>query len=229
MNYKIFIIEDDPVLSKLVQTHLVKYNYEAILCEDFKTIDLAVKAHQPDLILMDVNIPFYDGFYWAQEIRKYTTVPILFLSARSDDTDQVRAIMSGGDDYVTKPFSYDLLLAKINSQIRRVYGDYASNQSNITCGDCTFNPDRFSLHCNDNQVNLSKNESILIKVLFENFPNIISREKILSQIWDNEIFVEENTLNVTVNRVRKKLQEVGSDVKVVTIRGMGYKAEYEKK
>lgn len=152
----------------------------------------------------------------------------MFMSARSDDMDQVHAMMSGGDDYITKPFSYDLLLAKITSQLRRAYGDYAVKETNIQCGDCTFNKSKFTLSCHGTEIDLSKNESLLIHTLFEHYPNSVSREKILLKIWDNEHFVEENTLNVTVSRVRKKLQDLQSNIKVVTIRGIGYKVTYEK-
>ncbi|AVP36018.1 response regulator transcription factor [Staphylococcus felis] len=227
MSYKIFMIEDDAQLAQLVASYLAKYDYDVMICEDFKEIDVAIKESQPDLILMDINIPFYDGFYWCQEIRKTTFIPIMFMSARSEESDQVRAMMSGGDDYITKPFSYDLLLAKVNSQIRRNYGDYANNHSIIKCGDCSFNQLRFTLKCGQNQVDLSKNESLLIHTLFDSFPNSVSREKILSKIWDNDLFVEENTLNVTVSRVRKKLKDIGSKLQVVTIRSIGYKITYE--
>lgn len=227
MGYRIFVIEDDEQLAQLIKTYLLKYNYDVMLCDNFKDIDHTVKSLQPDLILLDINIPYYDGFYWCQELRKITLAPIMFMSARSDDMDQVRAMMSGGDDYITKPFSYDLLLAKITSQLRRAYGDYAVKETNIQCGDCTFNKSKFTLSCHGTEIDLSKNESLLIHTLFEHYPNSVSREKILLKIWDNEHFVEENTLNVTVSRVRKKLQDLQSKNKVVTIRGIGYKVTYE--
>jgi len=149
------------------------------------------------------------------------------MSARTEDYDQVRAIMSGGDDYVTKPFSYELLLAKVNSQLRRAYGEYSGGESALELYDCSFNKLRFTLKCRDNQIDLAKNEAILTGILFESYPNVVSREKILSEIWDSDMFVEENTLNVTVSRVRKKLKDLESGLKVITVRGMGYKVEYE--
>lgn len=227
MAFKICMIEDDSDLAGLVKEYLERYDFEVSICEDFKNIDKFVDGHGPDLILLDINIPYFDGFYWCNEIRKITRVPIIFTSARTEDYDQVRAIMSGGDDYITKPFSYDLLLAKVNSQLRRAYGEYANKETGSTCGDCSFNKLRFTLKCKDKQIDLPKNEAILIGILFDSYPNVISREKILSEIWDSEMFVEENTLNVTVSRVRKKLKELGSDLKVITVRGMGYKVEYE--
>lgn len=227
MAFKICMIEDDSDLAGLVKEYLERYDFEVSICEDFKNIDKFVDGHGPDLILLDINIPYFDGFYWCNEIRKITRVPIIFTSARTEDYDQVRAIMSGGDDYITKPFSYDFLLAKVNSQLRRAYGEYANKETGSTCGDCSFNKLRFTLKCKNKQIDLPKNEAILIGILFDSYPNVVSREKILSEIWDSEIFVEENTLNVTVSRVRKKLKELGSDLKVITVRGMGYKVEYE--
>ena len=227
MAFKICMIEDDSDLAGLVKEYLERYDFEVSICEDFKNIDKFVDGHGPDLILLDINIPYFDGFYWCNEIRKITRVPLIFTSARTEDYDQVRAIMSGGDDYITKPFSYDLLLAKVNSQLRRAYGEYANKETGSTCGDCSFNKLRFTLKCKDKQIDLPKNEAILIGILFDSYPNVVSREKILSEIWDSEMFVEENTLNVTVSRVRKKLKELESDLKVITVRGMGYKVEYE--
>lgn len=221
------MIEDDSDLAGLVKEYLERYDFEVSICEDFKNIDKFVDENNPDLILLDINIPYYDGFYWCNEIRKITRVPIIFTSARTEDYDQVRAIMSGGDDYITKPFSYDLLLAKVNSQLRRAYGEYANKETGSTCGDCSFNKLRFTLKCKNKQIDLPKNEAILIGILFDSYPNVVSREKILSEIWDSEMFVEENTLNVTISRVRKKLKELESDLKVITVRGMGYKVEYE--
>lgn len=227
MAFKICMIEDDSDLAGLVKEYLERYDFEVSICEDFKNIDKFVDGHGPDLILLDINIPYFDGFYWCNEIRKITRVPIIFTSARTEDYDQVRAIMSGGDDYITKPFSYDLLLAKVNSQLRRAYGEYANKETGSTCGDCSFNKLRFILKCKNKQIDLPKNEAILIGILFDSYPNVVSREKILSEIWDSEMFVEENTLNVTISRVRKKLKELESDLKVITVRGMGYKVEYE--
>ena len=227
MAFKICMIEDDSDLAGLVKEYIERYDFEVSICEDFKNIDKFVDGHGPDLILLDINIPYFDGFYWCNEIRKITRVPIIFTSARTEDYDQVRAIMSGGDDYITKPFSYDLLLAKVNSQLRRAYGEYANKETGSTCGDCSFNKLRFTLKCKNKQIDLPKNEAILIGILFDSYPNLVSREKILSEIWDSEMFVEENTLNVTISRVRKKLKELESDLKVITVRGMGYKVEYE--
>lgn len=166
MAFKICMIEDDSDLAGLVKEYLERYDFEVSICEDFKNIDKFVDGHGPDLILLDINIPYYDGFYWCGEIRKITRVPIIFTSARTEDYDQVRAIMSGGDDYITKPFSYDLLLAKVNSQLRRSYGEYANKEAGLTCGDCSFNKLRFTLKCKDRQIDLPKNEAPILSTFF---------------------------------------------------------------
>ncbi|EGJ27605.1 response regulator [Streptococcus porcinus] len=126
MTFKICIIEDDLDLANLIKEHLLKYDFEVVNCEDFKQIEKFIEENCPSLILLDINIPYYDGFYWCNEIRKSTLSPIIFMSARIEDYDQIRAIVSGGDDYLTKPFSFDLLVAKINSQLRRAYGEYST-------------------------------------------------------------------------------------------------------
>lgn len=226
MAYKIFIVEDDLNLSNLIGEYLKKYDYEVIICNDFKNIVGQVEESNPDLILLDINIPYYDGFYWCQEIRKSTVAPIIFMSARSEDYDQVRAIISGGDDYIVKPFSYELLMAKINSQFRRIFGEYAQKDSFIvTRGNCKLDTKRMTLECNNQSLELSKNESKILELLFSNFPNVVKREKILTEIWDTDTFVEENTLNVAISRVRKKLSDLDADVQVVTVRMLGYKLE----
>ncbi|MGT2722347.1 response regulator [Streptococcus porcinus] len=126
MTFKICIIEDDLDLANLIKEHLLKYDFEVVNCEDFKQIEKFIEENCPSLILLDINIPYYDGFYWCNEIRKSTLSSIIFMSARIEDYDQIRAIVSGGDDYLTKPFSFDLLVAKINSQLRRSYGEYST-------------------------------------------------------------------------------------------------------
>lgn len=226
MANKIFIVEDDENLSNLVGDYLKKYNYDIVICDDFKNIVELVKSNHPDLILLDINIPYYDGFYWCQEIRKSTVAPIIFMSARSEDYDQIRAIVSGGDDYIVKPFSYELLMAKINSQFRRIFGEYSQKDNFVIIrGNCKLDTKRLTLECNHKIIDLSKNESILLELLFSNFPNVVRRDKILTEIWDTDAFVEENTLNVAISRVRKKLTDLDANLQVATVRMLGYKLE----
>ncbi|MGT2933595.1 response regulator transcription factor [Streptococcus catagoni] len=223
---KIALIEDDKDLAKLIKEYLEKYDFQVIMAEDFRSIVTFVEANSPDLILLDITLPSHDGFYWANEIRKQFLMPILFMSARTEDYDQVRAIMSGGDDYITKPFSFELLLAKVQSHFRRVYGEYATKEvETLQYGNTSFNLARLTLSVADQTVDLSKNEAILMRVLLKNSPNIVKRELILSEIWDTDMFIEENTLNVSISRIRKKLTDLQSDLRVVTVRGLGYKLE----
>ncbi|KHD46260.1 response regulator transcription factor [Streptococcus hongkongensis] len=223
---KIALIEDDKDLAILVKEYLEKYNFQVIIAEDFKSLVTFIEDNSPDLVLLDITLPSHDGFYWANEIRKQFLMPILFMSARTQEYDQVRAIMSGGDDYITKPFSFELLLAKVQSHFRRVYGEYASKEvETLQYGNSSFNLARLTLTVSNQTVDLSKNEAILLRVLLKNHPKIVKRELILSEIWDTDMFIEENTLNVSISRIRKKLNDLQSDLKVITVRGIGYKLE----
>ena len=208
----------------------IRDKYEAH--HNVKITDEALKAavelssrYINDRFLPDKAIDLMDEA--ASKIRMQTYEEPVTLKEKAEEIDKIIGLNMGADDYITKPFSYDLLLAKVNSQLRRAYGEYANKETGSTCGDCSFNKLRFTLKCKNKQIDLPKNEAILIGILFDSYPNVVSREKILSEIWDSEMFVEENTLNVTISRVRKKLKELESDLKVITVRGMGYKVEYE--
>ncbi|MEG0392914.1 MAG: response regulator transcription factor, partial [Anaerovoracaceae bacterium] len=157
-------------------------------------------------------------------LRTKTSCPILFLSSRSSDTDQVYAMVNGGDDYITKPFSFEVVTAKVNAHIRRVYGEYAvAADQELGCGDCTFYKGKLMLQCNEEKAMLSKTEAGIIKLLFEAYPNVVSRENLLNEIWDDESFVEENTLNVTISRLRKRLAGIHSELRINPVRGVGYR------
>lgn len=224
MEYKIMIIEDDQNISQLLKEHLEKFDYCVRICQNFKHIIEEFKSFLPHILLLDINLPSYDGFYWCKKIRTISSCPIIFISARNEDSDQVFAITNGGDDYITKPFSFDIVLAKINSQLRRTYGEYASNSvDEFQFGDCTFSPNKLTLKKDNDIIELSKNEAIVIRYLFEKAPDIVTREELLNEIWDTETFVEENTLNVTISRIRKRLQQLNSSIKIKSIRGLGYR------
>lgn len=226
MNYKIFIIEDNEDISELCREHLEKYDYIVKVCKDFKNIDEEILYFEPHLILLDINIPSFDGFHWCKKIREFSSVPIIFLSARTADSDQVLALLSGGDDYITKPFSFDVLMAKVQAQLRRSYGEYALlEKKGVECEGVFFDKSRLSMEYNGKETELTKNESILIGLFFEQYPEVISREELLKAIWGTDVFVEENTLNVTVSRLRKKLEEIESNITIRPIRGLGYKLE----
>ncbi|AWI05557.1 response regulator transcription factor [Clostridium drakei] len=223
--YNIMIIEDDKKLDNLVRNHLEKYGYKTYSVDDFSNIKNEFIKNNPHLVLMDINLPLYDGFYWCRDIRTISNVPIIFLSARNSDMDQVMAIENGGDDYISKPFSYDVLIAKIKGVIRRVYGSYSENISSEV-----FESNGLFLYLNQNvveykskKVELSKKEFQLLYSLLKNGNKIVSRESLLEILWNDVDFVDDNTLSVNMTRVRKRLEEIGITNVIETKRGQGYK------
>ena len=224
MNYKIMIVEDDPDIAELVSLHLKKFGFSVCLCGDFSNVLKEFEETKPHLVLLDINLPAYDDFCWCGILRAKSPCPIIFLSSRNADSDQVYAMMNGGDDFVTKPFSLDVITAKITALLRRTYGEYAISTSNeLHCGDCTFSQNRLTLICDGRETELSKTEAGVLRVIFEKYPDVASREELLSEIWDDETFVEENTLNVTISRIRRRLEQVGSRLVLKSVRGVGYR------
>ncbi|MCB2314028.1 response regulator transcription factor [Clostridium tagluense] len=223
--YKVLLIEDDRSISELLANHIEKYGIECLVCTDFDNVTEEFIKIDPHLVLMDVNLPKYDGFYWCRKLRQISKCPIIFISARLGDIDQVYAMENGADDYITKPFSFDIVLAKINANLRRVYGDYAKEQQERTLikGSLIFYFESLILENDDKKVMLTKKEGTLAAVLIENSPKVLSREKLLAKLWDDESFVEENTLNVNVARLRKKIEEIHAKVEIEAVRGLGYR------
>ncbi|NWL90299.1 MULTISPECIES: response regulator transcription factor [unclassified Paenibacillus] len=223
--YRILLVEDDQSLAELLSGHLHKYDYECKVCSDFNDISGEVEQFDPHLVLLDINLPKYDGFYWCRKIRQFSTCPIIIISARSSEMEQIYGIENGADDYITKPFSLEVVVAKVNGQIRRNYGDYAANPSErtVVCGELKLYLESLILEHQEQQVLLTKKEAMLAGMLLENAPKVLSRETLLSKLWDDESFVEENTLNVNIARLRKKLQDVGADAAIEAVRGVGYR------
>ena len=222
--YKILIVEDEMNIAKELKAHLEKYGYHCLAVEDFEKVLDLFQDFNPHLVIMDINLPAFDGYYWSRKIRRVSNCPIMILSARMSELDQVYGIENGADDFVTKPFLMDVLLAKINGQIRRVYGEYAqdSQKSTLKRGNTVLNRDAVRLFTNDQEEVLTVKELMLCSILFEEFPNVVTRQQLLSAIWDNETFVEENTLSVNIKRLRKKLEGIHSSLEITTIRGIGY-------
>ena len=222
--YKVLLVEDDSSISELLANHIEKYGIECFVCTDFDNVSKQFTKFNPHLVLMDVNLPKYDGFYWCRKLRQISKCPIIFISARLGDIDQVYAMENGADDYITKPFSFDIVLAKINANLRRVYGDYAKDQQEriLIKGSLIFYLESLILQNDDKKIMLTKKEGTLTVALIENFPKVLSREKLLAKLWDDESFVEENTLNVNVARLRKKFVEIHAKVEIEAVRGIGY-------
>lgn len=226
MEYKVMIVEDDFAIAKLLSSHIEKYGYETILVRDFdRILDIFLETN-PHLTLIDINLPKYDGYYWCRKIRQISKIPIIIISARDSEMDQVMGIESGADDYITKPFYYDVVMAKIKSQLRRCYGILAPNVSEerkLDLEGLILYPERPELHFNNNSTILTKKEAILAEMLMGVSPMAVSRDTLMEKLWDDQAFIDENTLNVNVARLRKKLQGLGIEKALETVRGHGYR------
>jgi two-component system, OmpR family, response regulator YxdJ len=222
---RIFIVEDDLKIAELLAETLRKYHYEVETAKDFDRIIDEFEAFDPHMILLDINLPSYDGYYWCRQLRLKTTCPILFISARSGDMDQVFALENGGDDFITKPFHYEIVLAKIRSHLRRSYGEYAPKQEerSVKAGRLTLFMERMELHVKTTVIPLQKKESVIMELLLSQHPKVVAREQLLEELWDDQAFVDENTLNVNMTRVRKKLADYHVLSVIETVRGAGYR------
>lgn len=222
---KIFIIEDDPKLAAHLDKIIRKYEHDTFLVETFDNILEPFQQFSPDLVMLDINLPSFDGFYWCRQIRKISTCPIIFISARTGEMDQVMALEHGGDDYITKPFHPEVILAKINSLLRRAYGEYAvtNRERIIDKNGLRLYPERLELHFQQEKVSLTKKEADILEVLMTRHPLVAGREVLLEKLWDDDTFVDENTLNVNMTRTRNKLKELGIKNAIETVRGVGYR------
>lgn len=231
--YRIWIIEDDVKIASIVADHLEKYGYEPKRIEAYDEVKrLLLRTEEtPHLIMLDINLPKYDGFYLCRQIRAVSNVPILFLSARAGEMDQVMAIEHGGDDYVTKPFHLEVLLAKIRGLLRRAYGEYAAAPAAAKPEDVVernglfLDRARLTLAYRDRKTELTPKELLLLDTLLRADGTAVSRETLLESLWDDVVFVDDNTLTVNVTRVRKKLEQLESPLTIVTVRGYGYRLE----
>ncbi|HLS67426.1 MAG TPA: response regulator transcription factor [Pseudogracilibacillus sp.] len=224
---KILIVEDDERLAHYLSSHVEKYGYRVKKVADFSKVLDTFIAYEPHLVLLDINLPMYDGFYWCRQIRQRSTCPVIFISARTGEMDQIMALENGGDDFLTKPFSPDIVLAKVRSHLRRAYGEYAAivTERVVEQAGLKLYVERLELHYGSNEVALTKNEATIMELLLERYPRITGRTDLLEKLWDDETFVDENTLNVNIARVRKKLVELGVADGIETVRGVGYRLQ----
>ncbi|SHH36065.1 response regulator transcription factor [Sporanaerobacter acetigenes] len=222
--YKIMVIEDDDKISSLIKNKLEKYGYIVTIVEDYSDIKGEFIKEDPHLVLLDINLPYYDGFFWCREIRSISKVPIIFISARFSDMDQVMAIENGGDDYITKPFSFDILLAKVKGAIRRAYGEYAKgNSMDVYEVEGVFlYKSQNIVEYKEKRVELSKKEFALLYILASNLESIVERDTLLGELWDDMDFVDDNTLSVNIGRLRRRLEDIGIFEAIKTKREQGY-------
>lgn len=220
LKVKVLVIEDDMKLKKYIKEYLEAYDYEVSVINDFDLVMDIVESFQADLIVLDINLPVFDGFYFLKKIRKEYNVPIIILSARSEEGEQIRGMELGADDYVTKPFSVGILLAKINAILRRK-NTYKEETLKFDNG-LELLDDSMKLKYNGEIMDLTKNEYIILKTFLVNVGKVVSREELLSLLWDDMNFVDDNTLTVNITRVKKKLAEIGINDCISTKRGVGY-------
>jgi DNA-binding response OmpR family regulator len=220
--YKIMIIEDDPKISTIIFNYLNKWKFEPALVHDFESLDKQFIEHNPHLVLLDINLPVYDGYYWCRKIREISTVPIIFISSRDQNMDIVMAMNMGGDDFIQKPFSLEVLLAKLNAALRRMYTYQPIDAELIEHNGFVLNINKSSVTYNEQEINLTKNEFQIIYLLLKKKGMIVSREEIMKALWESENFIDDNTLTVNIARLRRKLEEIGLPHLIETKKRQGY-------
>ncbi|MGU8054642.1 response regulator transcription factor [Streptococcus suis] len=218
---KIFLVEDDRTISQLVAKNLINWDYQVQEVQDFQTVLDQISDFQPHLILLDIGLPFFNGYYWCQEIRKTSRVPIMFLSSHDQPMDIVMAINMGADDYVTKPFEMTVLLAKIQGLLRRTY-DFVGEQSLLWFEEVSLDLKTMQVSYKQDVEELTRNEFQILRVLFEHGKEVVSREELMRELWNSDIFVDDNTLSVNIARLRKKLAELNLPDVIATKKGVGY-------
>lgn len=220
--YNIMIIEDDRALCTNVNDMLIKWGFETTIVDNFQDIATEFARSKANLVIMDVNLPYFDGFYWCNKIRQVSKVPIVFVSSRDTNMDIIMAMNTGADDYITKPFSMDILIAKINALLRRTYSYGEQTSDLIECQGVILNITENTLLYKDQRLELTKNEFKVMLLLMKNRGKTISRERIMRALWDDDNFINDNTLTVNINRLRSKLEDMGLKDYIVTKKGHGY-------
>lgn len=222
--YRILIIEDDMTIAHALANHLERWDYETRCVEDFKYVTEVFLEYDPQLVLLDVMLPFFNGFHWCQEIRKISKVPIIFLSSANDNMNIVMAMNMGGDEYIEKPFDLNVVTAKVQAILRRAYSFQGSVNVMEYHGAV--------LHLNDavisyrnRELELTKNEFRILQMLLENRGKIVSRDDLITRLWESDEFIDDNTLTVNIARLRKKLEKLGLDDMIRTKKGIGYMVE----
>lgn len=218
--YRILIVEDDEVIAGALTRALGQWGFEAAAAEDFTDVLGEFRSRAPQLVIMDISLPYYNGYYWCEKIRRESKVPVVFLSSRSDTADVVMAVGMGGDDYISKPVDPELLIAKVQAVLRRAY-DYEPPQNTRFCG-AEFDASSSSLLVSGKRFELTKNESRILGALLAGRGAIVSRETLMLKLWDSDEFVDDNTLTVNINRLRKTLAGAGLGECVKTHKGQGY-------
>lgn len=222
--YKILIVEDDTTIANGLKNHLEKWDYEVECITDFKNIMDSFTKNEPQLVLLDIVLPFFNGFHWCQEIRKISKVPIIFLSSANDNMNIVMAMNMGGDEFIEKPFDLNVVTAKVQAVLRRTY-EFRGTADVMEWNGAILNLADATVLYQDQKLELSKNEFKILQILLENTGKIVSRESIMTRLWDSNEFIDDNTLTVNVARLRKKMEQIGLGGKIITKKGIGYMVE----
>ncbi|WP_346939605.1 response regulator transcription factor [uncultured Clostridium sp.] len=222
--YKILIVEDDLIIAKTVKNHIRSWGFEAECVTDFKDVLAAFVSYSPQLVLLDITLPFFNGYHWCSEIRRVSKVPIIFISSASDSMNIVMAMNMGGDDFIAKPFDLNVLTAKVQALLRRTY-DFTGQTNLLEHKGSILNISDATLNYHDRKIELSKNENKILQILFENKGKVVSRDTIMTRLWETDSYIDDNTLTVNITRLRKKLQEAGLSDFITTKKGIGYMVE----
>ncbi len=219
--YRILIVEDDKVIAGAMKKYIENWGNEVRVVDDFRNVMGIFSEYAPQLVLMDISLPFFNGYYFCSEIRKISKVPIIFISSAADNMNIVMAVNMGADDFIAKPFDLDVLNAKIQAALRRAY-DFSGQTDILMHRDAVLNLSDATLIFNDEKIELTKNEFKILSCLMENKGKVISRDILMTKLWETDSYVDENTLTVNVTRLRKKLEAVGLSDFITTKKGMGY-------
>lgn len=221
MDYKIFLVEDDPVISRTVEDHLAMWGYTVRAVRDFSRVMEEFLEFDPQLVLLDIGLPSYNGYHWCQEIRKRSKAPVVFLSSASDNLNIVTAMNMGGDDFIPKPFDLSVLTAKVQAVLRRSYS-FGGNVNAIQRGGALLDLSAATLSCPGGKLDLTKNEFRILQVLMENGGHVVSRSDLMARLWESDSFIDDNTLTVNMARLRRRLEEAGLPDFILTKKGLGY-------
>lgn len=222
--FKLLLIEDDTTLFNEIKERLTQWSYDVYGIQDFSNVTQEFIEIKPDLVIIDIQLPKFDGFHWCRMIRSHSNLPIIFLSSRDHPTDMVMSMQLGADDYIQKPFHFDVLIAKVQAILRRVYNYNTDNLELKTWCGATVDYERNVLTHDMGSIELTKNEIFILKLLIEKKNKIVTREELINSLWDDKRFISDNTLTVNVNRLRKKLDEIGLGSFIETKVGQGYMA-----
>lgn len=216
------MVEDDEIIARSIREHLQAWNYDVCCVEDFSNVVAEFVRFDPQLVLMDITLPFFNGYHWCNEIRKISKVPVIFLSSAADNMNIVMAVNMGADDFIPKPFDLEVLTVKIQAMLRRSY-DFAGTGSMLEHKGAILNLNETTLTYQEQKIELTKNEFRILEILMENKEKVVSRETLMTRLWESDNYVDENTLSVNVNRLRKKLEALGLEEFILTKKGIGYR------